>query len=99
MPLLRISVDALRARVAAVDADLGVGHLRGGLAAQLAHDLDHVRDAEHVRVREHPAVRVGGELARVEVRACRRSTNSPPAPFSQKPLSSICISVTIVNGS
>src|SRR5581483_10222090 len=46
----------LGAGVAAVDAHPGVRHLGGRLAAQLAHDLDDMRDAQYVRMGQHPAV-------------------------------------------
>ncbi|MND05667.1 hypothetical protein D3C83_266050 [compost metagenome] len=35
--------------------------------AELAHDLEDMRDAEHVGVRQHAAVRVVGQRAGVEV--------------------------------
>ena len=86
------------AGVAAVHRDLAVGHLRGRGAAQLLHALDDVRDPEHVRVREQPAVRVERQLARVVMQRVALHERAA-SPFGQKPMSSICMRLTTVNGS
>ena len=77
-----------------------VGHLdlRVCFAAQLAHGLDHLRDAAAIgrMVVAQPAT-VGIERQRADARdQVAVGTKRPPSPFLQKPRSSSCISTVMV---
>ena len=52
-------------RIAAIDGDLAVRHLRGCVTTELLHAFDDVRDAQDVGVRKEASVRVERQLPRV----------------------------------
>ena len=85
-------------------AIVAVGDLdrRVGLLAELAHrldDLGHAAAVARMVVAQAAAVGVERQLAVGRHQRCRRATNSPPLPFSQKPRSSRVMSTVIVKES